>query len=1341
MAKIVPKLNLNNHYRDAENNSIVGATNMMISNDYFTLQTEVGTKINTKITDTISNDCPNGYKIIYAISCNKEIVFFVKADTKDDLYLFRYNENHNKCVKVIDNFEYSGGELIGTFTYNQDHLIISVGEHGDDINVPLRVINLGEFDKKWDNNDENYNQLYNNDLHPICPTVLIPTINSNVIKGISYKGWYYIFIRYKIDYNTYTQWFNTNECVYIDTFDYEKIINTKYVDLENKDKTDWEDLGRGLYKIITSDKSDISKTTFECEINNIDDKYKIYQLGFVCISKTYSKCFKTFDLNVNINKFVFNNSNVEEYSIEEMITSYYNYYNVKTLDNYNNRLYISNYKEFKNVNVESLKDINVTITEDVKYLEYYKKDNNTTTKNSNIKNINTDVNIENLDNIFYCYYTLNDEQRAYTINKKLIETYTEKFIDDDGNDATDDTEIITYNIYKSSFEEIKVSYLENDIKKYDRLKNILDINLSTNITIYTKDNKYINSLLANIYIKTIIESDTIENTNDVIKSYYNINNIDVDINDIDYIIINNINYTILLDSIYQDNFNNIEIDKDNEDDDEDDDSEEIFPEDTILEDNKIGNNTLDLKLNNIGILPNQYYNFYIHFINKYGEVSNGYQLNNFNINIEDKNTNGKSINNIITQNINNLLLLRIDDIFDNKLHKITLQIKLDKIPNNCIGYFISYEKLEKYCKYSAYLEDNKLHNDRFNYDETIDLNLNKIKCYNTISVGYDPAGLTSGSALNMISFNSINEDYIKSLTLNPADSFNNLLKTTNISIETQNDISNKKLVLLFNDNIDNLYNKQQKELIPCSNINYDINTPSIINTKNGFITIQHALKTKGNKFVYYDSANQVYHISTTNEGGNELTTRPYELINWVYYDDICHESIVINNKPFFQMFPVYVNEENPINSNYEPGSIVEVKNTIDLFKKNQVNSYESYPKILEYYNPDKHVKIEFLNTIRRSNVIGDESYYNAWRNFKTDNYININENKGNIIKITGIGTIMLIHTEHSLFQFSSDNSLKTDKDEKIQLANVDIWDIRYKEILTSKLGYGGLKEEHHAIVGEFGYMFYDADSNTLFRFDNGQLKRIDEKITYFMNLNYGRNVTFVDDKFNKRILIQFNGHTSFNHVLSYHYTLNDFISQHSYNFSQGYSTKNNIYLVNKDADKVVSFYNEFKDVDYFSNRCLFTGLNNASPFGNISILVNLSYEDIKYLEYIKYKLYKVHNPNPSDYNRINYSGQKLIIKSEFCHTKELDLKELVIDNSNYNKPFKNANWNNAEKEPYFRLGNWYFNYIFNDSEYHYDINNISRVYGNWFVITFKFTETTLIELDSIDYKLNKDITE
>ncbi len=90
-------------------------------------------------------------------------------------------------------------------------------------------------------------------------------------------------------------------------------------------------------------------------------------------------------------------------------------------------------------------------------------------------------------------------------------------------------------------------------------------------------------------------------------------------------------------------------------------------------------------------------------------------------------------------------------------------------------------------------------------------------------------------------------------------------------------------------------------------------------------------------------------------------------------------------------------------------------NSIDLFENRQGSADQFNPKTYTNYREDV-IDIDFYGkTIRRSNVIQDESRENAWRKFGLEAYKNITENKGVITNLVGIGNLVLSIYEHSLF--------------------------------------------------------------------------------------------------------------------------------------------------------------------------------------------------------------------------------------------------------------------------------------------------------------------------------------
>ena len=264
---ILPQLSLNGHYQTQKSMSMVDANGIRLSKDCNTLETDNLLKNAHDIGTTIANNSPNGVistEIIYILSCNKELIIFanyaymVTQDIAHKCKVFRYKEesdNENHTELIIEDYKYHGGKLTGTFTYNVDNdLIIAISEYGENLHIPLKVINI----------DKIVNQTIDESKVSICPEVKIPTINNiNYVKGNAYKGWYYFFIRYKIDNTDYTQWYNFGQPIYVDTINNNSIIKYCYPKL-----------------IVNNTESDIKKTT----INNI-----------IALCKQYPNCFIAID--------------------------------------------------------------------------------------------------------------------------------------------------------------------------------------------------------------------------------------------------------------------------------------------------------------------------------------------------------------------------------------------------------------------------------------------------------------------------------------------------------------------------------------------------------------------------------------------------------------------------------------------------------------------------------------------------------------------------------------------------------------------------------------------------------------------------------------------------------------------------------------------------------------------------------------------------------------------------------------------------------------------------------------------------------------------------------------
>ena len=1476
---ITPKLSLNKHPKDCDPLSLVNATNVKVTNDLTLISNEEDLKRNEIIYNTLNNEFGGSkYSIIGIIPCNDEIIIF--ASGRATSTIARYNEKENKC-KII----YNGGllnnisKIKGTFTYNVNNdLIIAVSLYNINTDEPLRIFNLGKF------NDINIDsKQFESTVSSIIPEVKLPSIESHYyVKGSCYKGWTYLYIRFKINKTDYTQWYNFGYPIFVDDIYRQQIFrycfyqyrtgrNNAETDLYNVDNVDghsavpMDGFGTGCYDGF-SNNSEISNTTFAINLNfNSFNNFNQYQLGFVCASKAYTKAFITNDINISDTNYIFNPKYLSEGSITEFITAYYNYYNVKNIINYKNRLYISNYKEQtlnKKIDQSIIDSVSISLK--------------VNTTNFAFSSTNKDT-VSTLKQIV----TLTEKRKNVRSGQEQLKTPKQYFLDINSiSDITNQS--IPFN---------KILNVDNSI---DLIVKITKKETTTNKVIAIDTINIIkdpsdNSTLPG-YCKIKIEKDVYDSIEYCFET-------DVDSNG------NHTNFKIFDATNYIISFQKKCID-------------------TI--------SSFNDRLKESTLIPGEVYSFYIHYIDKYGHATNGYRIDNKTylttntgygyfipikihlpvqnltegyIAVNEKytlkefkdllNTYGnlniysfnKYTNKLISsgsaankKDVKNYLLSLYGDLFadsttkyddikianifnsgsvngvstgnfgvyinenNERLFKIPeeeyystyegivnykygLRVTV-KIPEDYIGYFISYEKFESTKKVTGFLtnkdareisaieynigegvtfknyENNKVSSDMYLYSSTFDIkdslstdyNFIRIKAKSTKYCKYNDSGnitvttegnngfiaeinksdiLYRNSSINyaydlnksLINYTAIQDKIypIDNYKLVVADSFKDNRGGLSTAIKLKNIESlfisddkyrvNTYIASLYNYH-NKLYINKEKTLIRIGNINYASGTISTIieNGFNGVYTYDGVIIYNGNGITFNSENNNLYNIrgklnkaipdnsdkniglSILDETSEKVFHLNIPFLNYIQFpviDTYYYESKYFNNNPQNVIFSIMKPDEQDADAKgYWSGLIVEPKNSIDLFGNPQGSQDDFIPTVYNNYRDDILNITQFDKTIRRSNVIQDESAVNAWRQFPIEGYKNINENKGIITNLVGIGVYLLAHTEHSLFMFNGDATLQT-KDKSLQLLQPDAFDTNYVEVFTSDLGFGGLQDDLSFVVDQFGYIFYNNDFTRFYKFDNGQLSLIDQDIYLYLQDNKPTNVRFGNDKFNKRLLINLKLSNNTTKTLSYNYELGNFISFHDYNFIQGYNTKSKLYLVSGN-DLYNTIYNFTDTKSYGTYESL--SIYKTYP-SSISIILNEDYDAIKFLEFIKYNVRKVSKSNslvsifPVKEGVQPYAGDILEIFSEFTNTGEIDIN---IDTTN---KF------NRYSKPWFELGNWNFNYFRNKiSTYNGSgSDKLTRIYGNYIVIKFTFNnkDKVCIEFENLNGSVSK----
>lgn len=1476
---ITPKLSLNKHPKDCDSLSLVNATNVKVTNDLTLISNEEDLKRNKIIYNTLNNEFGgSGHSIIGTIPCNDEIIIF--ASGQATTAIARYNEKENKC-KIIYNGSLLNNidKIKGTFTYNVNNdLIIAISLYNTNTDEPLRVFNLGKFnDTNIDNNQ------FKDEISSIIPEVKLPSIESHYyVKGSCYKGWTYLYIRFKINKTDYTQWYNFGYPIFVDDIYRQQIFRYCFyqyrvgrsaaeIDLYNVDDVDghssvpMDGFGTGCYDGF-SNNSEISNTTFAINLNfNSFNNFDQYQLGFVCASKAYTKAFTTNDINISNTNYVFNPKYLSEGSITEFITVYYNYYNVKNIINYKNRLYISNYKEqtlnkkidqsiidsvsislkvnttnfaFSSTNkdiVSTLKQI-VTLTEKRKDVrsgqeqlktpkQYFldinsisditnqsipfnkilnvdnsidlivkiTKGGNTTEKVININSITIKkdssdsftlpgyckikIGEEIYDSIEYCFKTDVDSNGNYT-NFKIFDatnyiiSFQKKCIDtiSSFNDRLKESTLIPGEVY---------SFYIHYIDKYGHATNGYRINNKTYLTTNTGTGYFI-PIKIYLPVKNLTEGYIAVNEKYTLKEFKNVLNSSGNLN------IYNIN-----------KFNN-----------------KLISYGSSASKSDIKNYLLSL-----------YGDLFADNITKYDDIKIANIFNSGNVNGATTGNFGVYIN----ENNERLFKIPEEEYYSTYEgivnYKYGLRVTV-KIPEDYIGYFISYEKFESTKKVTGFLtnkdareisaieynigqgvtfknyENNKVSSDMYLYSSTFDIkdslstdyNFIRIKAKSTKYCKHNISGnitvttegndgfiaeisksdiLYRNSSINyaydlnksLINYTAIRDKIypIDNYKLVVADSvkddrggLSTAIKLKNIEqlfISDDKYRVNTYIASLYNYH-NKLYVNKEKTLIRIGNIIYRSGT---INTDindgfNGVYTYDGVIVYNGNGITFNSENNNLYNtrgkviksipdnsdknigLSVLDETSERVFCLNIPFLNYIQFpviDTYYYESKYFNNNPQNVIFSMMKPDEQDVDAKgHWPGLIVEPKNSIDLFSNPQGSQDDFIPTVYNNYRDDILNITQFDKTIRRSNVIQDESAVNAWRQFPTEGYKNINENKGIITNLVGIGVYLLAHTEHSLFMFNGDATLQT-KDKSLQLLQPDAFDTNYVEVFTSDLGFGGLQDDLAFIVDQFGYIFYNNDFTRFYKFDNGQLSLIDQDIYLYLQDNKPTNVRFGNDKFNKRLLISLKLSNNTTKTLSYNYELGNFVSFHDYNFIQGYNTKSKLYLVSGN-----NLYNDIYNFTDTKSYGTYESLSFSTTYpSSISIILNEDYDAIKFLEFIKYNVRKVSKSNslvsisPVKEGMQPYAGDILEIFSEFTNTGEIDIN---IDTTN---KF------NRYSKPWFELGNWNFNYFRNKiSTYNGSgSDKLTRIYGNYIVIKFTFNnkDKVCIEFENLNGSVSK----
>ena len=1273
--EIIPKLNLNRNPKDIPNNSIVAAKNMVVD--------DTGSYLTNEWGFGVAFECPNdGEFICGVVPTNKEFVIFTYCTTDKVSRIYRKTDVSSYEVNI--GWKYSGGTLVGSYTYNyKGELIIALGEYdavgsnGETIQIPYKCWNL----------DNTINVSHNQELEIPNYTFKYDIVNGNLTCAV-----YTFFIRYAVNDYDYTKWFQiTPEIPIIQSIQKESPTHSYLHD------DSVVTLSSEGFKDFNVNTNTISDKGINISItNNPSTNFTKYQIGYIVKrnEEVLGRIFNTF--NINNKSVTFNNNEyIEEISIDDILKSPNQLYNVKNIINYNNRIYIANYEEYKNENLTP-SNANVQIGTSFTKVTHNKKIISATTHDIQISMNGTTT---NTDNIAFKLYDLIDEGEYYKIGN--VSAFVTNYI------------IKTIRLYNNLGEAINI-YNDANIQLTDEGKKIWNSCKESYSLVICKKGDKKNPSYAHVYHSSnhkveyinwikIRKSDSALLFNITFNDGAATVNFSGDANG-DY---NGIFWNVYIYGTFYLKYTDTGVDIK---------KYGLNPEDwkghyagfigeNLWDPNvytrvypvvgsspsySIKNEENTIVLSGVldeyynTFIPKQKYNIYIHYIRKDNSYTNGYYVGN--IYSDNSVSMGETFKPIIK-----------------------FKFTVDKIPNGFIGYFFSYEDvdysvspiivLDKSNSNQSGFKDFKVTNSRFIYDnEAITgSNMKALESQGNGSLNSETEKTYVRNQLNTpyIDYKHVSEDA-------------NLFKSKSGIIYEDSD--NEKEVKTLYRLTDNYYDVVENE----TSVNYIPN-----------------YYTREKVISFRDTTNENLIECIINPTASYVTNKAGDKISYKVKADCGYN------------YSKYLLAASSVKQDYNKGAVSLVSSTgktLGVFYNSVISpdrlhdflelkgAYISKPS-KSFTNYNKDYIDNFNKTIRRSNVISDESLINGFRLFDTEQYRMIKENKGNITNIVGIGLYLLVHTEYSLYVFDRTPKITS----KSTLNTPDTFDIDYTELTNS-----GLKDKDSSIKTTFGYIWFDYNTKYIYAFNQGKITNLSKDITNFLYSIDIEKVRFGVDYKTNRLLICITTKNDDVYTISYFIDKACYLSLHDYKFDYCYQIYNKTYFLDEDIKYCLYNFDTNKDDIYPYKQ-----LNNLYPtiiidnkiYRYVDLIFNNEYNVIKSIDSISYIIKHesknnniIFNPTSEDDNKDLTCGKYMQVISDNCSS---DFRNI--------EPTERNKFNDY-KYPYFEKGIYNINY-FRDVINKKGIDNVSDnkslIYGKYFIIRFAFPIDYNFKLEDVIINIKK----
>ena len=1319
--EIVKELTLNATKQAPANYSLVGAQNIKLdpTGQYITL--ERGFKV--------AVDGING-AIVGVINCPKEVVIFTNRNC---IYRLKELENGYDLVEVNSSWENDGLTIKGTYYYDiNGNLSVVIAQSNDVWDVPLKVINLDLCSETDDPTSYEISPAV-----PVCNCTLVTTTMGPAMPS----GIYYMFIRYKLSENVYTNWQPIGIPYYAYKIENKTIFNNNYSGSygEQLVLTSKNHLTNNINTLEDCNYNFIFKLDFKTEAKY---NYKTYQIGYILQhdNGSFGRIWREFDINNT--SFIFDASNPKETSIDELIRPTFNLYNVKALTSFENRLYVANYKETNyNVKDADLENIANNIKPWCRIKEANKlsnivrrpKEYNTNSTYYNYSHSLTSKDVTN-DTATNC--TINTNQKTYEIN---IATLISNGLFGDISPNIAILDVATNKRYVAAHIYLSLTYGNTDIKLIYRSNGevgaIWNINalVSERLKFTWGDTRY------NVPVITI-DRQTL--TTDGAKSKASNNTDSLTLH-------NGIKYAFYIHFVKKDG---------------------TYTNGYRINGTATGVTPVPLSIDGETITP--------------FDESYNYKGQYYGVRVTNNDNKLYTYKAVFTNiQIPSDYIGAFISYYESSITKVTNVICI-KNTNSPSTEYSKFKALEIEIGLSGYSGTKLV--PLYSIDDSIISSYNEIQITDSIiKIGNvydaDDESLDTYGRANGIFYktgSAVSEKVVYALVTDTPiveDDINSLIPFG--PIITKDDLTNGIGIYGYDENkeIELDYN------YPARIINeLDFEYDAILNGTSHGVYISDS----SNVAIYVDegvplasdlsdenSYAAIVGQYTTSSGNTPLT-----YLKSFKYNKISRYNL---NALSFKKEPIEVTSagnskysssaiENRLGMAFSVGYSDKLYHKTVVFPADSVDLYELKKEfIIEQYKQynvldDTYLTTEFDTSIRRSFANSNESSINAWRLFDPNDYLVLPKNKGAITNLIGVGNSLLIHTTYTLFGIDRNTILKSSSS-SISVTSPDIFDLVPQELFTGNHGYGGLKYGHEWCVNHGGYFFVDIDNNRIYNYDNGQLHDLSLDILSYITENPITNAWFTTDFKNNRVLVSLR-HKNQEAISGDYFTTfsvlidtKKYISTHSYPFDVSISTKNNCYFVDATlqisptSNKIYTFDESNENND--THGKYFPSIDEQSY---VEIIFNQSYEVGKILNSINYIL----EEESSSFNitgstehsdNIVYSGDELILYNDKCNSGTLDISN---DNDITNK------LGNIHK-PWYNKGVWTFNYfrnVVNRDDYTkefpyynpktgdyissnlYNEDTLSLMYGQYFIARFIFGENTKdnIKLENIIFNVNKD---